>query len=239
MFNDSSRSIDNLIREGYSVDAGRYIGKGWEIFKRNAGGFVGFTLICFLIAVVLASISPQPNSNAGIGTNTDAADSLRATLGAIGNLIFSIISGPLYAGFTIVAFKLIKQQATQFSDFFRGLSGNYFLQIFLANLLIGIFVAIGTLLLILPGIYLAVAYMLAVPLIVERKLGFWDAMEASRKIVTKRWFAFFGFGLLLLVINFAGALLCGLGLLVTVPLTYCAIVAAYENIIGLNLSSEM
>ena len=95
------------------------------------------------------------------------------------------------------------------------------------------------LLLILPGIYLAVAYILTVPLIIERKLGFWDAMEASRKIVTKRWFSFFGFGLLLLLINIVGALLCGIGLLVTVPVTYAAIVSAYENIVGLNLSSEI
>lgn len=230
MFNDSPRSIDNLIREGYSVDASRYIGRGWELFQSNIGGFIGFTLICALISALLTGTSSG---------DSETANSLLSTIGTIGSFIFSIISGPLYAGFTIVAFKLIKRQATQFGDFFRGLSGNYFLQLLLANLLVGIFVAIGTLLLLLPGIYLAVAYMLTVPLIVERKLGFWDAMEASRKIVTKRWFSFFGFGLLLLLMNIVGALLCGLGLLVTVPVTYSAIVAAYENIVGLNLSSEI
>jgi uncharacterized membrane protein len=35
------------------------------------------------------------------------------------------------------------------------------------------------------------------------------------------------------LLNLAGALICFLGLLITVPLTSCALAAAYERIIGL------
>jgi hypothetical protein len=37
---------------------------------------------------------------------------------------------------------------------------------------------------------------------------------------------------LLVVINMVGALLMGLGLLVTVPLSYCALTAAYADLFG-------
>jgi uncharacterized membrane protein len=88
-------------------------------------------------------------------------------------------------------------------------------------------------LLIAPGIYLAIAYIFTVPLIVGKKMEFWPAMEASRKLITKKWTSFFGFSLVLTLINFAGVLLCGVGLLFTAPLTICAIAAAYESIVGL------
>lgn len=47
----------------------------------------------------------------------------------------------------------------------------------LANLL--------TLPLVLPGIYLAVSYQLSLPLVADKGLGPWEAMETSRKIVSK------------------------------------------------------
>jgi uncharacterized membrane protein len=83
------------------------------------------------------------------------------------------------------------------------------------------------------AIYLGVSYFFAIPLVIGRRMEFWPAMEASRKLVSKNWFSVFGFGFVLGLINFGGALLCFVGLLITVPLTTCAIAAAYERIIGL------
>ena len=50
--------------------------------------------------------------------------------------------------------------------------------------------------------------------------------------------AIFGFLFVLGLINVAGALVCGLGLLVTVPFTTCAIAAAYEHIFGLSNAED-
>jgi len=81
-----------------------------------------------------------------------------------------------------------------------------------------------------PGIYLGVAYSFTTALIVDRKFDFWEAMETSRKVISKRWFSFFGFVLVLVLINIVGALLLGVGLL-------CAIAAAYQDILGLSATS--
>ena len=47
--------------------------------------------------------------------------------------------------------------------------------------------ALGLLLLILPGLYLAIALSLALPLLVERELGVLDALTTSLKIVNAIW----------------------------------------------------
>jgi uncharacterized membrane protein len=95
-------------------------------------------------------------------------------------------------------------------------------------------VAIGMFLLIIPGIYLAVAYSATSYLIVFRKMDFWQAMETSRKAVSKEWFSIFGLGIVLALINLAGALVLGIGLLFTIPLTACAAYAAFADIAGVN-----
>jgi uncharacterized membrane protein len=101
-----------------------------------------------------------------------------------------------------------------------------------------IFIVIGMILLLVPGIYLGIAYMFTIRLIVEKKMPFWAAMEASRKIIPKNWFSMFGFILVLGLINIGGILSLIFGLLFTTPLTGCAMIAAYEDIVGFNFSSD-
>ncbi|WP_179228615.1 hypothetical protein [Leptolyngbya ohadii] len=232
MFDDSPKDINSVIREGYRVTPIEYLNQGWEIFKQNTGGFISFFLLCAVISLILGG-------PANFTSDPEEVSNFARTWSSVGSLINGVISGPLNAGIIFVAFKILKRQATTFSDFFKGFQNGKFLQFFLASLVVGLLVVLGLILLILPGIYLAIAYSFTVPFMVDRKLGFWEAMETSRKVISKRWFSFFGFLLLLALVNFVGALLCGLGLLVTIPLTSCAIVAAYRDIVGLNASSEM
>jgi uncharacterized membrane protein len=210
-----STGLEGLLQKSYAVKIGDYIGTGWETFKKNPGGFVGFTLVVFLINVAVAKINQSASP--------------------VGTLISLLVSGPLNAGFLIVAFKLLKNRATTFGDFFRGF--NNFLPLFLVSLVSSVMIGIGFVLLLLPGIYLAVAYTFALPLVLEKKMNFWDAMEFSRKLISKNWFSFFGFAFVLVLVNLAGGLLLGVGLLVTIPLTICAIAAAYADIVGLPPSS--
>lgn len=202
--------FENLIENGYQVNASDYVQQGWEMFKGHVGEFVGFTLLVF--AISLASIK----------------------LETFGSLIFSALAAPLYAGYSIAAFRILTGKSLQFSDFFRGF--NYFLPLFLAGLASGIIVSIGFMLLIIPGIYLAIGYMLATFLIIDYRMEFWQAMETSRKIVTKNWFAFFVLAIVLALINLLGTLALGVGLLISAPVSACAAAIAYKEIVGLNSS---
>jgi hypothetical protein len=187
---------------------GDYLQEGWELFKRCPGLFVGFFATMLLINIVLGMIP------------------------ILGIIINTLISGPLIAGFFIVSFKLRQNQTPEFKDFFGGF--NFFVPLLVASFLTSIFVALGTLLFVLPGVYLAVAYLFVTPLIVDRALDFWPAMELSRHTVNPNWFSMFGLLLLLLVVNLLGTLALVVGLLVTVPVSFCAVAAAYADICGVR-----
>ena len=207
------KTFDKLISEGYEVDPSKYLKEGWEIFKSRAGEFIVFTVIIAAVAALFSKLN------------------------FIGSFATTAVVPPLYAGFIIVVFMLFKGQEVRFSDFFKGF--NYFLPLVLASLVMSILIALGTILLILPGIYLMVSYMFVSLLIVDYHMEFWQAMETSRQIVTKNWFSLFVFFLVLFVVNLLGALALGIGLLVTAPLSVCSVCVAYRDIVGLHEGGEL
>jgi uncharacterized membrane protein len=185
---------------------GAYFKTGWGLFKQYPGGFVGFCILNLLIQGALHAIP------------------------YLGPLVLAAISAPLFMGNFIVSAKLLQGQAPEFRDFFAGFQ--YFLPLLLLSLVAGLFIGIGTILLIIPGVYLAVAYLFASYLVVDRRLDFWPAMELSRLTVNPRWFGYFAFVLLFALLNLAGAIALGLGLLVTIPWSFCAVTAAYADLFG-------
>ena len=207
---DSSTTtlVQSPPRTPESLPLGDYFKTGWGLFKQYPGGFVGFCLINLLIQGVLNSLS---------------------YVGAVASVA---VTSPLFMGNFIVSAKLLQGQTPEFRDFFAGF--RYFLPLLLLSLIAGLFIGIGTLLLIIPGIYLAVAYLFASYLVVDRRMDFWPAMELSRRTVNPRWFGFFAFMLLLVLLNLAGAVLLGVGLLVTIPVSFCAVTVAYAEIFGLQ-----
>jgi uncharacterized membrane protein len=202
---DSAR-FEQVAENGYQVNSSRYISEAWTLFRAHAAECVAYTLVLFLITAVLSLFD------------------------MFGSLLLATVTTPLYAGFAVVALKNRQGAGFVFSDLFGGFG--YLLPLLLAGLMMWLLVTIGMFLLVLPGIYLAVAYMFTVPLIVDYRMEFWQAMETSRKIITRNWFSLFGFVLLLAVINLGGALVFGIGLLVTIPLTAFAGVMAYCDIVG-------
>jgi len=99
--------------------------------------------------------------------------------------------------------------------FLRDLKSFY--HYFWLELISQIFTGIGFVLLILPGIYLAVAYSFTVPFVTFLNMDFWEAMESSRKLITRNFWPFLGFFVILTLINVLGVILLGVGLLVHFP----------------------
>lgn len=195
----------------YQVKTGYYLKGGWELLKQDIPGFVGFCLLAMVIEIGLQSV------------------------GIFGQLISFIISTPIWVGLLIVSAKMIQQQPTQFGDFFGGF--RYFIPLLLYTIVGTGLVVIGLILLVIPGIYLIVGYTFSTLLIIDRRLDFWVAMESSRKNVQRHWFGIFVFGLVLFLLNLGGLLLLGVGLLVTIPWSMCAITVAYNDIFGLKATS--
>lgn len=201
----AEEKIDNAISFGYEFRFGEYLERGMEIFKKDMGSFIGFTLVQLVITTVAGFIP-------------------FASL---------LVAPPLAAGVYLVAKRIDKGEQYEFANFFDGFKF-FFGQLVLAGLITGIFIVIGIIALIIPGIYLGVALSLVTLLIVFGKQEFWPAIEKSIKIVNKNWFSFFGFFIVLILINLIGLLLLGIGLLFTIPFSSCAMYAAYDDIVGVD-----
>lgn len=99
-----------------------------------------------------------------------------------------------------------------------------------AYLLVTVFTILGFIALVLPGIYLAVAYSFTLPLIADKKLGVWEAMELSRKTITKQWFRFFGLGLVAGLVIVISAIPLGIGLIWSIPAVYLTYGLIYHRL---------
>ncbi|MEM9848916.1 MAG: hypothetical protein AAF847_13595, partial [Bacteroidota bacterium] len=97
---------------------------------------------------------------------------------------------------------------------------------------------IGILAFILPIIYIGVAWTWAPYFVVFYKMKFWDAMEASRKIITKNWWAVFGFLIVVGLIGGLGVLGFGVGMLFTLPIAMCIQYIAFASVTGLNKEDQ-
>jgi len=98
----------------------------------------------------------------------------------------------------------------------------------IAAAIVGFFTVVGLIALIIPGVILILMWMFVKLLIVERNLNPLDAMKESSRITKGSRWELLLLLILIIVMNIVGAILIGVGLLVTVPITLLAITHAYR-----------
>ncbi len=141
-----------------------------------------------------------------------------------------LIQGALMACFEIYTMKKLMRRPAEFGDLFKGF--NFFIPTLVAALLIGLFTFLGTLLCIIPGLVVAAMYKFTYLFIVDKRMDFWPAMQASHAVVKRDYAGFTLFLILMALGNILGALCCIVGLLVSIPVTFAAITVAYKEIVG-------
>jgi uncharacterized membrane protein len=151
---------------------------------------------------------------------------------ALNGLVPVILQGPLMAGFHIYCMKRILGRPTEFADLFKGF--NFFVPTLVASLVIMLFVFGGTLLCFIPGLVVAAMYKFTYLFIVDKRMDFWPAMQASHAVVRNDYFGFTMFLILMALINILGALCCIVGILVSIPVTMAAITVAYQELVGFD-----
>jgi uncharacterized membrane protein len=144
-------------------------------------------------------------------------------------LLSLILAGPMMGGLYALYLKKIRGQPAQFGDVFIGFS-MAFVPLMLAHVVSGLLTVVGTLLCLLPGIYLGVSWIFTLPLVIDKKMDFWPAMELSRKVVGKHWWGIFGFLLLSFLVVLLGVIACCVGVIVTAAVAEAALMYAYEDI---------
>ncbi|MBI1746664.1 MAG: hypothetical protein HYR55_08755 [Acidobacteria bacterium] len=183
---------------------GRWIGQGWNLVRSHLEIFIALALI--YIALLLA------------------AGALVPFLGS------AVLAGALVPGFFLVCLRVMAGARPQISDLFDGFK--YWAAGILTVGLTAILVSIAALFLIIPGIFVLALYLFAPLFIIEKKMEFWPAMEASRRLVLNDLFGFFLLALAIVGLNFLGFICLFLGLLVTVPISFMAVTVAFRELVG-------
>ena len=147
----------------------------------------------------------------------------------LASLLGVLLGGPLMGGLYLFFLRKIRGQPARVETAFAGFS-SCFLQLFLASFVSHVLLGIGFICLILPVIYLLVALFFTLPLVIDKRLEFWPAMRLSRKAVSKHWWKFLGFGIVLVLFNLLGVLLLCVGVFLTFPISLAALMYAYEDI---------
>lgn len=148
-----------------------------------------------------------------------------------------ILQGPMLIGLHAVCARKLLGGRLDFNDLFKGF--NYFVPSLIASLLIALFVTIGFALCIVPGFVVLAMYQFTYLFIADKKMDFWPAMQASHALVKQDYFGFTMFVIVSTLVNLLGALACGIGLLITIPMTFAAITAAYRDMVGFESGGSM
>jgi uncharacterized membrane protein len=146
----------------------------------------------------------------------------------IGWIAVMLLVPPLVIGFIRFNAKCVRGQPAALGDCFSGF--DVFGTSVLSYILLVLLVLVGTVLCILPGIYLAIAYVFVWNLLADRKGSAWECLEMSRQAVTAHW----GWALLLMIVAsllaYAGLIACIIGVFVTMPLYGLMLAAAYDRL---------
>jgi uncharacterized membrane protein len=81
------------------------------------------------------------------------------------------------------------------------------------------------------SIFLSVNWMFSLPMILDQRLDFWTAMKRSGRQVRRHWWSCLALLVVMSILNFAGALCCLVGLVVTMPISMLVLMCAYETVI--------
>lgn len=206
-----------ILARDYVLDIKSCLRRGWALVKSDFWPLVGITALILALLSAVSSFGEVSRSVGGLHFNT--------------SVLGILLCGPLLGGLYLYFLKKIRGEPVRVETAFSGFS-TPLLHLILASFVRGMLTMLGFLCLILPGVFLFVAWFFTLPLVIDKRLDFWPAMRVSLKTITRHWWKFLGFLLVLALVNLVGLLLCFVGVFVTLPISFAALMYAYEDIIN-------
>ena len=223
-------TLEQGLAGNYQLTVSGVVKEAWERVSGNKGAlWIGAAIyiaahfaISLALGLLLGSDAPVP----------DAAGQMPAPGKNLADTLASLLTLPLGVGLMLLGVAVASGREAIPTSLFS--LYDRFLKLILTWILMVIMILVGTLLLVLPGIYLAVSYQLALPLVADKGLGPWEAMETSRKTVTHKWFTFFGLGLVAGLAAAGSVLLLGIPLIWVLPACLIGMGIIYRNALGVE-----
>jgi len=192
-----------------------YFETGWRLFKSHASIFVVSMLLLFLSWVVLevAVIILQR---------------LGLAVWLVLHLGWLLLFSGLLVGLHVMALKSIDGEIPRVGDLFGSLErGPAYL---LALSIYCLTVSGGLVLLIIPGIYLAIRYCLFAQIITDRSASALAALRKAAELAHGNWVPLGALFLIAFLLNIAGMTLLGIGLIISFPVSLLALAGFYRSL---------
>jgi hypothetical protein len=191
-------------------DIGRVIGRTFGLIGRN---FVMFALMS-IVLVGLPEFGVSALSAYAYSASYQTGATNLSGIGIIGVIVTLVLSYALIGVITRASIDDLSGKGARLGP--AAADGvRYFFPLFLVAVLTGIGVFLGLLLLVIPGIYLAVRWVVAAPALVAEAVGPTAALGRSSELISGHWWASFGLVLLYLVavvvVAFATEFFAGIG----------------------------
>ena len=209
-----------------TISIGECITFGWETFKKRPWILIGAFLLVAVISAIPGILGPHPE----IDPDGQIIPQPPTTWGLITTLASIVVSFFVGLGLTNFALRAHDDIASvQISDLWNPAP---FWRFVGAEILAGLIIAAGFVLLVVPGIIASVGLGFVPFLIVDRPVGPIDALKESWRITKGHKWQLFLLGLVLVALNFVGVLLLVVGVFVTIPISLLAFVHAYRTLAG-------
>lgn len=239
------------MEQGYDIAPSDYVRDAFSLFQQRAGMFIGYGFVGFFITFfssIILSFLPIIGGFLGQSVNTTL---LAGHLQAGHQLVheqrteFSDFFRPFEKFVPILTYTLIVSMIffVPFLAIFVSVIGFDFTLLSDPTLLSeqmeaamtggsALIAIVGFLFIFALGVYVGVSYTLVIPLILFDELSAWNAMEASRMLVGKKFGSVVVLLILLFFVNMLGVLLFGIGLLVSIPVSYLAMYLFYAHLLN-------
>ncbi|PJE73853.1 MAG: hypothetical protein COV01_03365 [Candidatus Taylorbacteria bacterium CG10_big_fil_rev_8_21_14_0_10_41_48] len=183
----------------------------WATFKKHAGVFVTVTFVFLILGVVLGSVDKNHQYGAVAG---------------IANILISFFAAYVMIRFSLVA---IRGGVPQWREIFNVTWGEFGWYIF-ASILVSLMQGIGIVLLIIPGLILLARLALFSFALIDEDLLPIDSIKRSWELTKGRFWQMFFAGVIIIALNIVGAMLFGIGVLVSSPLSFIFSAYIYEKL---------
>lgn len=222
------------------IDAGDILNRSWDIYKKELGLLIAAILIAFgipfainialsfvqqIVIVAVAGVG-GPGGNAN-----QAAFGITMVIVTLASMVINFaVQQFMQAGLTVFMLRVARGGSPEIADLFSGMP--YFWRFFWGGLLLQLMLVFGFLLLIVPGIILALMFWPMTYVIVDRNAGVLDSLQQAREATSGNYMAVFVLALASFGINLLGLLACGVGMLFSIPLGVLLLAVAYCGMTG-------
>ena len=205
------------------------IGQAWQILQPQIGMWIVAMLIYGAASGAFSGINTI--ITAAGGQDPSAIVTLLSIIISIAGFAIGLLAN---AGLMKMAIHQVRSGQAEIAKLFD--ITDIIAPLLIAGILVTLATGLGFVACIIPGVIMALGFSMYIPLIVDQKADAIDSIKRSWDVCKPHLGALFLLFFVLGLVNLVGLCACGIGLLVTYPLTQIAIALTYRNLFGVGRS---